>query len=425
MLMAAATYHLGLASISQPAVSSYIPSCGNMFMMLFSMTSIVADNTLLREMFPSYNSIAVYHYYSLVYFYQILRARQAANVLTRIENRVLTLLTRVGPPESWPIAAPLIGFIQSLGSFKSDNPMYSWIVPTVPTFSQNVAGGATPTYGLTGITNLEGFSRIPPVPAYQQFLNLFGHERTRFDTNGLLVPQTAALDATHQFLGIASETATTNAFQALAFSEGWNQPTEPESSFSITDIAVTQAAVRRWRVPALTGESHLNSLQLWLGFPDEGTSEWMSNLLVTASVFNRFWPGSTTLAEISPLTTIGSLTRVKYTVTPARTKQDNVWYQGRSNWKLEIHGYTNTAEGLIDTQIGITASPRAQYDSRTFPDGVRLTHIKESGPFFNDTDAPHEERKEPFITESKSNVDPTRRFPELLAPYSDNTAGRK
>jgi hypothetical protein len=319
----------------------------------------------------------------------------------------------------------MIGFVQALGSFKSDNPMYSWIVPTMPNFGQNKSSDSTPTYGFTGITNMTGFSRIPPTPAYQQFLRLFGLGTVRFDTEGQLVPQSAILDAAHPFLGIVSEAATNNAFQSLAFNEGWNAPTEPESSFSITDIAVTQAAIKRWRVPAIADDAQLTTLQSWLGFPDDGTSEWMSHLLVTSSVFNRFWPGSTTLAEISPLTTIGSLTRVAYSVGTPRRKTANQWFQSRKNWKLKIHGYTNTSEGLVDTQIGITASPRAHYDASTHPDGTNHTQHMENGPFFEDTSAADEELKEHFITESTSNADPVRRFPELLAQYYDNTAGRK
>nr|UZA97538.1 capsid protein [Lentinula edodes partitivirus 4] len=427
MLMLGAAFHLAIGSISQPSVSHFIPSCGNMFWMLNDMAALLADNTLLHEMYPGYVSISLYLYYSHVYFYQVLRAREAAGhgILSRIERRVLTLYKQVGPPESWPIAAPMIGFISSIGAYKSENPMFSWIVPSLPDFSTNHAGTArAPTYGLTGLNEVVSSSRVPLVPAFQEFLKNIGASVANF-TEGVLYPKTdITLAAANTFCGIAGSTATDAAFQSLAFNESWNAAFESDSINGQIEFSTKRKVIRRWNVPQVVATTELTNLQSWLGLQDTNEHEWMKHLLVTSSMVNRFFPGSTTLAEISPLTTLGRLTVVKYDVATARAAADDKWYHTRHNWKLTSYGYTNTDQGIIDTKIGIISGARAEYSNNTFPALARQVSPAYAGPFFVDQNAADHELKESFISESATSVDPVRRFAELLSSYFDESAGR-
>jgi len=426
MLMLGAAYHLAIGSISQPSISSFIPSAGNLFMMLYEMTSLLVDNTLLHEMYPGFCSVSLYLYYSHVYYYQVLRAREATGhgVLSRIERRVLTLYKQVGPPESWPIAAPLIGFISSIGSHKSENPMFSWIVPSLPDLSVNHSGTATtPTYSLTGLSEVTSASLIPIVPAYQQFLHNIGEDTAKFE-NEHLYPKGSATLGTSTFLGLASSATTAASFQTLAFNEAWNAAPENASLNGQIEFDTKRKIIKRWKVPTIPDTAELTNLQAFLGLGDSTPHEWMKHLLTTSAFANRFFPGSTTLAEISPVTSLGRLIHVKYDVITARTAAANTWYHGRTNWKISYNGYSNTESGIIDSKIGIVAAVNAEYSNNTFPTNARRVNAHRTGPFFTDQNTAGHERSETFITEGQSGVDPARRFSELLSSYFDESAGR-
>lgn len=105
--------------------NTYIPDSANMFEVVHQMTKLLTDNTALYERIPDYTSIGLHLYYSHVYFYHILRARDAIGIMTRFERRSLRIYESIGKPEAWPIAIPLTGFIQALGSCEVDDKMYS------------------------------------------------------------------------------------------------------------------------------------------------------------------------------------------------------------------------------------------------------------------------------------------------------------
>lgn len=424
MLLLGSVYHLGLSSISRPSVSSFVPWFGNAFQMLHEMCFLVSDNTLLHEMCPEFFSVAMYLYYAHVYYYQILRARAAAgsDVLTRIEKRVLTYYERVGPPESWPIAAPMIGFIHGLGSHKPEDPVYSWIVPKLPDFS--VLRSVSATDSLGHLHNLPGGQRIPIVPALQKLLYNFANEVATFD-DGELLPL-GRVDATggNQFCGISSSASNSLSFQSLVWNTCWYPPTETGHEFGIIDFDVKRKRFKRWNIPDVPNNADLTSLQQFLGFQDGASFYWMNRLLSMASIFNRFFPGSTTLAEIPPTTTLGMATYVKYEKTRAPTAASDSWFQwNRDHLKISaIYGYSNTEAGLLDIRRAVAVSVRADLANSCVPSTGRSLDHQSEGPFFIDGTLP--ERHANYLVEAGTQLDPAQRFGELLAPYYDNKGGR-
>lgn len=338
-----------------------------------------------------------------------------------MEKRVLTFYERVAPPESWPVAAPLIGFLEYFSAHKAEDPYFGWIVPKLPDFSQLNASNA-----LRNINAVPGSNRVPLIPALQKFLHNFGHSGTHFDENILFPLGQQNLDATHQFCGINESTATSAAFQTLAFNQAWLVPTETGEDIGVFDYDVKHARIRRWNVPDVPDNSDLRSLPSFLGFTDDASFDWMKHLLSTAEVLNRFFPGSGNLSQVSPLTTIGMATSMIYSTPLAREPANNGWYHERQNFKFSFNGFTNTEAGLLDTKMALTVSANSTFDNSVIPAIGNHSTPERSGPFFSDdVDRDNNgETKAVPVTEGFNQIDPTRRFLELASSLYDNRAGR-
>lgn len=423
-VLLAATYHVGISSISRPSVSSFIPSCSNYYQMIFSICSVLTDNSLVHELNPAFLSIVVYLYYGHVFYYHVLRARAAAgsDVLTRLEKRVLTFYERVAPPESWPIAAPLLGFLEYFGAHKTEDPYYGWIVPKLPDFGQ-----LNSTNCLRNINAVPGSSRVPLIPALQKFLFNFGNGTASFVDNVLYPLDTVTLSDAEQFCGINASTAISAPFQTLAFNQTWLAPTETGDTIGPFDYDVKHARIRRWNVPDVPNNADLRTLPSFLGFTDDASFDWMKHLLSTAEIVNRFFPGSGNLSQVPPLTTIGVATLTAYHRQAPVNAENDFWYPQRSGLRFAFKGFTNTEPGLIDTKMALTVSSNAIYSNHVIPALANHSAPGMSGPFFED-DADrinnHETRAVP-VTEGFNQLDPARRFLELATSLYDNRAGRQ
>jgi len=274
LFLLSAAYRTGLVSRGYPLESTYIPDVSNMFSAVYYIASTVSENSLLHERFPAYTSIGLYAYYAHVFFYHILRVREEAQLLNRIEKRCLRRYQQVGPLESWEIATPIIGFIQSFGRVIPEGGKYGQIVPTFPNLG--ALSGTDNNSALFNLTGVRSIARIPIMPAIHMMLHCYGARIAQFDdTDGLLYPTTnKKLSSTNNFLGIARSRSTDNDFQTLAFSSGWNTPLE---SANDTYMKITNRSellfvdgtsqrflriqiFRIWRI-----SSHLRTINLYHG----------------------------------------------------------------------------------------------------------------------------------------------------------------
>jgi hypothetical protein len=425
-MLLAATYHISLSSITRPAVSTYIPSCNSLFSMAFAMMELVSENTYLQEMCPSFFSVGFYCYVGYLYFYQVLRAKDEVgrNQLSRAERRALRALKTVGEPEAWPVPAPLIPFIQALGYYKSTNPVFSYVVPQLPDFTHvSRAAGNNTALGFFNFNDVPGIQRVPPIASYMEFLHNFGNRTASYNANiGWIPTAHATLAANNAFMGFTVSTAAGGAnFQAHAFSDGWNPPTEGEMRWGPIQAATKRQTIRRWNIPTRS-TTNINSIETFIGVEEGVSSQWIHSLTNMASILTRFFPGSTNLSAISPLCNLGSLTPVLVTKTVARTARDDGWYRGRNGWKFNFRAYDDTEQGRILTRIGIATGTNYHYTANIIPVGNRLTG--RTGPFFND-DATHgeTERFESFRAEGETEADPAGRFGEQLSALY-NATGR-
>lgn len=392
-----------------------------MFAMLEAMCDNLTPNRHVHDICGDFFTPALYLYYSHVVYFHILRARAFAGrpILTRSEKLLLSQYERVAPAESWPVAAPLIGFIQAMGAHRSEDPYYSWIVPSLPDFSC-----LKKNKGLVGLEKVTGMLRLPIIPALQKFVHNFGTGAADFK-DGILHPVALPLSNKNQFIGISSSDTDNKSFLAVTFNLCWKTPFEAGNDWFI-DNDVRRSRIFQWNVPNVPKNATLNTAESFLGLASDQSLEWMKHLLMTATSINRFFPNSTSLSEIPPSTTLGSLTHVQYYRDPPAALKDT-WYYDRSGpdeVTLDFDGFSKSQDGLLDTKLGVATSTNAEF-TEYFPKHVGDASPDRKGPFFEDGVSTEEyrERNATFLNEGICERDPANRYSLLITECFDATGG--
>jgi hypothetical protein len=425
----AMTYHIGLNSIIRPEISVFVPDCTNYFKIVFAMASAISENTYLHEMCPGYFSLSLYVYCGYLYYYQILRAKDyvGMNQLTRLERRALRKLETYGKPESWPVPSPLIEFIRGFGAYKSVNNTYSWVVPRFPDFSP-LTSGADAGQGLRNMHTIAGIMRVPLMPALIQFLRNIGNNSAGYTLNDGWLPvkrsdrthTNTRLSTTRPFIGMTDSTATGSAFQAMSFSGGWLLPTEGEMNVGSPHIQVKQNIIRRMAIPDAT--RNFADLETFLLLDDAVNSSFIRQLIGMMSIVNRFFPGSTNMSNIDPVSHLGFMAETSVSYETPRTATEHVWIHEQGEPKIVVRGYDDSEAGRLLSRIGMATAPVTRYTATYAP--VAKAEALRAGPFFvddNTAGTADYERHEMFRTETTHQGAVTARAEEQISALYDPT----
>ncbi|KAI0999498.1 hypothetical protein K3495_g8700 [Podosphaera aphanis] len=390
VLITESTYHISFAPVTHPDASYFVPWCGNFFSVLFFMSESLCSSTLVQERIPDFFSPALYWYGSMVFILQILRAKEAASTITRDERQVLQTIIRTYPLEQWTILSPMIGFLQTLGSVKPTDPMYSWICPTFPKFN-----------GFTAAHTYRGITLFPEFNEYHQFLPT---------KNAHIYPQ-ETVTAQNQFVGLNESGVDTADYQCLTNGYGWATPPETGSMVTVTDLGLKIRTIRRWKVPDVPNNITVTSLKTFMGLNDDESIIWMSRILKLVNALTNFYPNSTNLANISPTTGLSSIADVDINRTPARVATDS-WFRGRKGIFMNVlspSGFDDPSQLRLSAATCLNASLAA---STHAPLGARLEPLR-AGPFFVNNDVEHNSVP---LTQYKSGArtDPVIRFAEII-----------
>jgi len=389
------SYRAGFTTKSYPALSRYIPDTSAMFTVLQEMCSIVQENTLIHERIPAYTSIGMYTYYAHVVHFHILRAIAAEDELTRVQRRILRSYEAIGPPESWPIAAPLVPFLQALGKCNVNGGKYGTILPTFPNYAS--LHQDTP-HSLSHLNTVQGVARLPILPALQEFLYNYAHGHASYH-DAVLYPKPSATlgGAANAFVGIDSSTATSAAFQTLALSAGWRRPKETGvDTYSAID-AQKRAIMINWNIPAVGNDKDISDHETFLGLEDGVSKKWIKQLLKLSSGFNTFFKGGVNLDAIPPITIEESHSKVTFKIENPQnrvTATAQGWYHERENLKFDLQANIVRETSQQNLQIAAATAPRRVYGDNTIPVTPAIPAVFESaptGPYFTDPTDPRVE----------------------------------
>lgn len=392
----AMAYRGGFTIEGFPTLSRYIPDTRGLFTVLREMCQIVGENSLIHQQIPAYTSIGMLTYYAHVVNFHILRVIANEDELTRVERRILRSYEAIGPPESWPIAAPLVPFLQSLGKCNVQGGKYGTILPKFP----NYAALTGTTHGLTRLNRVEGIARLPVLPALQQFVYNYAHNIAQY-TDATLYPTavpTLGADPAH-FLALTSSAADNLPFQTLAFSAGWFEPAETGvDTYSFID-AQKRAIMMKWNIPEVGHAAHFTDHENFLGLQDGKDKKWIRQLLKLSSGFNKFFTGGCNLDAIPPITIEESLSKVTFNIARAADRVDSTaqgWYPRWNAQYFNLDGTIVRETSQLNLQVVSATAPRRYYGDHVRPHTANIDDTfrpMEEGPFFVDPSAPRVEIK--------------------------------
>lgn len=385
--LVALAYRQGSSAVQFDTRSFYVPDCYALFSCAYFICSLLSPNTLVHEVDPAFMSITFYLYTGHLFFYHILRIRDAAGELTREQRRCLRHYENVGPAEAWPIPTPFIGILASLGTVSPPSKYYGKIIPKLPSFT-----GFTADSALANIHGVTSIMRMPIIPAMQKFLYNFGHSVADFTddilyplANPILTPGAAGPPVVppNTFLGHTSSAAASS-LQTLFMSSGWNLPTETSVENANYPYAQKRALINRFQVPDVADNTNITGLESFLGFRDGQSVAWMKKLLSSSSTVCRFIPGSTNLSAIGTNTQEELNSTVHWTTAVARTRKADTWFRGRFNWTYSINGKVNTETSGFLYKAAASSSVNCDFSGNIIPGAIpALTHSAErTGPYF-------------------------------------------
>jgi len=185
------TYNLRAKSYSRTA--SFIPNAMALQELLYQAAPIVGRSKYILKHEATYNEYAVATGYMILYYIQILRAKQAASNLDGIESNLLTRLFKMHPEESIPIAEPLFPYFNTIVSTELEDRRYNWISPDYQMGGANV--GAASMHAFTASHGRHFIQ--PQVPQMLGILATFGsHDETelqaRINSAGVYTPHDLA-----------------------------------------------------------------------------------------------------------------------------------------------------------------------------------------------------------------------------------------
>lgn len=376
MIMRSSVYHMRIAPLTFPQVSTYQVSFYQFFFAIQASHAVVHENTYLRYLSPNYLTIASSLYYSILGYIQILRSKVVAGIITKPEQQALRRFEREFPFESLPIMSPLIMFFQNLGAVKLADPMYSWICPTIP----EILGTPPNTNGIFAVNDS---IMLPNVPALIRFLYEIGTAATINDVtqNHRIVPQSRVAGNTNFFgINLAPNQQNNATNQRLIYSAGWLEPPEIPDAL---DIKVARR-IGRWNLPNLGAATDLQSIGSFLQL--DGNLEWFKPLINLCTEEAKFFKGSTNLAAINPVSGLSSLIEVKQTGQTAPHSTDSMYpfmdpAFPSDIWRFEI----NTTRGEStqeESQIGSTTQFLITDFGNLTPTAHASPNPQLNGPYF-------------------------------------------
>jgi len=109
--------------------NTWTPNALGLFEILNATGSFVYDNRVIAKHHPDYLDYAVACYYSILFYIQILRAKDAAGTLVGEDASFYRRFFRKVKAEELPISGPLVPYFSTIVSTLLPDSKYNWITP--------------------------------------------------------------------------------------------------------------------------------------------------------------------------------------------------------------------------------------------------------------------------------------------------------
>lgn len=387
-----------IPAVTHFSKSSYTPFGINLFQILFAMEDALNGNEELRWISKMYFSLPVRVYYAVIFYVQILRAKESSGTLNKPDSSFLRAFLRRFKDTDCPISGPLVPYFSNLVACLPDDAQFDTVTPSLPTngtYSITTSGAGSDTRRTLTVDPLHHV--LPSVPLVGSLLRTFANSANidhLFNNVGEFIPvPTTGGD----FAGITFP-AQTNGQWTNEFAQVINNPalmrSLPESEFRLREIH------QHWR---RSGVRFFPDIPIAGAFTPEGPSghtqlidnfDWFEMCRDMAAVQARFFSDSSNLSYIPVLG--GRSTLVVAQLSVRNPSNDNElprptavedWYPDTfRNLKSSFYALTPTLN-LDDQYNAIYALTNATLNWKTPADhqiGSRGASHR-SGPFWSNT----------------------------------------
>lgn len=323
--------HISIPPVIKPKKSSFIPNFIMGSIIIRSLEDCLDGNEEMKWICPFYFSLPVRLYYSVLYYLQILKAKESASKLTAPESTWFRAFKRTFPLETLPVVGPMVPYYSNIVSVLPNDDKYDYIYPT---FETN--GGLSVEKGkpITHNSYIIQPNALILASFLRQFCNLTraqlenatgGHD-DYFTDNLSLVPHRVGTDFT--FAGIDYPVQLTVG-TSFTLSNVAMDTQLPESKDRCLDIHSYWQRSKAFDIPAAATTNDYNKIGEALRMTDD--FEWFESCVYMATIQCKFFAHSTNMSQIP--STGGSEVLVSAHITGANPeyKASIDWYP--RNWR--------------------------------------------------------------------------------------------
>nr|QDW81314.1 coat protein [Rhizoctonia solani partitivirus 7] len=309
-------YHL--EDIHHDIVNEYTVNCMAMFVILQACDVFVSGNNWVQRYAPEYLHYGTLCYYSILFYYQILRARRAAGkIIEGTEGKFLRRFEKKFKPEMLIVCGPLVPFFSSIIAHDMGDGKYDWIVPRIAI--EMMTGQLLDFTARDGAVYLQ-----PTIPYMLGFLrtmisNQFytaatTDEDTYTDGNGDIIPGNIA-DVTIFGMRIQQGQANDADDIDLLSSTGFSSPTMctieqlgkarmnwNRSSFAELNVGMLNLGARNrgtdGMITNVDGTQSIAGIANFLCMPNESNMNFMYKLIENANTHANMFKHKTNMSKI-------------------------------------------------------------------------------------------------------------------------------
>jgi len=290
--------HVVIPPVIQPKKSWFFPNYIVGASLVDAMDRCIDGNQELSWIAPNYFSLAVRIYYAVIFYIQILKAKEAAVKLSRSESTWFRSFKRVFPLESLPIAGPMVPYFSNIVSVKPNDDKYDFIYPDYQINQGMIVDGGTvditaPFFIQPNITLLVEllikFIELTP----RQLVGKTDDEYDYFDDTGAFVPHRIGDD--FRYAGIEYTSALTVAM-SMSLSNVAMDRALPETKSRCVEVHSYWKRSKITGVPRVPNTYNHGTIGEALRMDQD--YEWFEECIHMATIQCKFMNESTNMSQI-------------------------------------------------------------------------------------------------------------------------------
>jgi len=412
-----------MEEVTYTTKNTWTPNSFALFEILDAAGRFVYDNRVVTKHHPEYLDYAVACYYAIIFYIQILRAKNAAGLLIGQDASFLRRFERKFKPEELPISRIVFPFFSTIVSTLLPDSKYGWITPEI---NAGMFIARMTDYGQAAHTSNNGANFLQPNVPYMLAILREAISRDRqnhlsdsmathygageagnddpafFNDFEEYVPVRLSANAHTTLFGIRFQIGTvrTDDRNTLLTTAGVSHPFH-------ADYDQLTAAAPKWRKTSFmtmdltemaNGTRMINDLESFLHMDKKDDMEWFRELILQAATHARFFGAVKNLSDVPQTggmeTLIGCMHKKK-TAAGAAIHYDDIqlglrpspvtldWYP--RTFRDTVGSFYTTRNGLKrqETLQSLTFAPNASIFVGTKPDRVGEGAAFRTGPYWN------------------------------------------